>query len=345
MNFKRNAVALATLWGSLAGAAVAADEVVLKVHHFLPPSATAHKNFIEPWCAKIAAESAGRLKCQIYPAMSLGGTPPQLFDQAKDGIADIVWTVPGYQGGRFPVTELFELPFITRSAERSSPVVWNILTKYAGDEYKPVKPLIFHVHDGAQLHTTSKPIKVLADFQGMKLRAPTRQSTRLLKELGATPIGMPAPQVTEALSKGVVDGAMLPWEVVPPLKVHEVVKFHTETDESMPMLSNTVFVFAMNPARYEKLPPELKKVIDANSGVEASAWVGKVFDEARVVGRKQAQERGNVMYEVPATERTGWLVAGERVAAQWVEETAAKGLPAKDILAEAKAAINARQGH
>lgn len=342
MNFKTNAVIAAAMLGCLASSTFAADEVVLKVHHFLPPGATAHKHFIEPWCAKIAAESAGRLKCQIYSAMSLGGTPPQLFDQAKDGIADIVWTVPGYQGGRFPVTELFELPFVTRNAERSSPVVWNILTRYAGDEYKPVKPLLFHVHDGAQLHTTSKPIKVLADFQGLKLRAPTRQSTRLLKELGATPIGMPAPQVTEALSKGVVDGAMLPWEVVPPLKVHEVVKFHTETEEAVPMLSNTVFVFAMNPAKYNSLPPELKKVIDANSGAEASAWVGKVFDEARLVGRRLAQERGNDITVVPPSELTSWLAAGDRVAAQWVEETTAKGHPAKDILAEAKAALNAR---
>lgn len=340
MNRKVKKLMAAVICAGVFGSAAAAEEVVLKVHHFLPPGATAHKSFIEPWCEKIHTESAGRLKCQIYPAMSLGGTPTQLFDQAKDGVADIVWTVPSYQGGRFPVTEVFELPFMTRSAEHSSPVVWDVLTKYAGAEYKAVKPLIFHVHDGAQIHTTSRQVKVLADFNGLKLRAPSRQATRLLTELGATPVGMPAPQVTEALSKGVVDGALLPWEVVPPLKVHEVVKFHSETDDSMPMLSNTVFVFAMNPAKYNSLPADLKKVIDANSGRAASAWVGKVWDEARVLGRKQAQDRGNPIHVVPPKELEGWMAAGDRVAAQWVEETSAKGFPAKEILEAARRGIN-----
>lgn len=326
----------AAICASAAGAATAAAEVVLKVHHFLPPGATVQKQFIEPWCARIQAESAGRLSCQIYPAMSLGGTPTQLFDQAKDGVADIVWTVPSYQGGRFPVTEVFELPFMTRSAELSSPVVWDVLTKYATAEYRAVKPLIFHVHDGAQMHTTGRQIKVLADYKGLKLRAPSRQATRLLSELGATPVGMPAPQTTEALSKGVVDGAMLPWEVVPPLKIHEVAKLHTETDPSVPMLSNTVFVFAMNRARYDSLPADLKKVIDANSGRQASAWVGKVWDEARVRGRKEAEALGSLIYVVPPKELEGWVAAGERVAAQWVEEVGAKGIPAKEILAEAR---------
>jgi len=341
MNIRKNAFAIAAiaLLGCTFGPAVAADEVVLKVHHFLPPSGTNQKHFIEPWCEKISTESAGRLKCQIYPAMQLGGTPSQLFDQAKDGVADIVWTIPSYQGGRFPVTEVFELPFMVRSAEHSSPVVWDILTRYATQEYKPVKPLLFHLHDGAQLHATAKPLKSANDLRGLKIRAATRQSTRLLKELGATPIGMPVPQVTESLSKGVIDATMLPWEVVPTLKVHEVAQFHTEMDPSAPMLSNTVFVFAMNRARYDSLPPELKRVIDTNSGAAASAWVGKVFDAARAVGRKPAEEQGNQIHVVPPQEMASWYEAGDRVAAQWVEETEAKGYPAGKILADTKAAL------
>ncbi len=94
------------------GGAASAQTVTLKLHHFLPPGSTAHQNFMVPWCDKIAKDSGGKLKCQIYPAMQMGGTPQQLFDQVKDGVADIVWTVPGYQAGRFPVSEAFELPFM-----------------------------------------------------------------------------------------------------------------------------------------------------------------------------------------------------------------------------------------
>ena len=104
---------------ALAFGAASAEEVTLKVHHFLPPGSTAHAKFITPWCDKINKESAGRLKCQIYPAMQLGGTPPQLIDQARDGIADIVWTLPGYSAGRFPAVEVFELRFMTMTAELS----------------------------------------------------------------------------------------------------------------------------------------------------------------------------------------------------------------------------------
>ena len=106
-----------------------AQTVTLKVHHFLPAGSTAHMNFMVPWCDKIAKESDGKMKCQIYPNMQMGGTPQQLFDQAKDGVADIVWTVPGYQAGRFPITEAFELPFMVYSSEKASRGLWNYAIK------------------------------------------------------------------------------------------------------------------------------------------------------------------------------------------------------------------------
>jgi TRAP-type C4-dicarboxylate transport system substrate-binding protein len=125
----------ATVLAISAGSALA-QEVTLKVHHFLSPNATSQKLFLGPWCEKIAKESNNRLKCQIYPAMQLGGTPPQLFDQAKDGVADIVWTVPTYQAGRFVKSEVFELPFMTKTAEGSSRAFWEYLQRYSLDEFK-----------------------------------------------------------------------------------------------------------------------------------------------------------------------------------------------------------------
>ena len=321
----------------LAGAAQAGaqDAVTLRVHHFLPPGSNAHVKMIEPWCAKIGKESGGRLKCQIYPAMQLGGSPPQLFDQAKDGVADIVWTLPGYQAGRFLATEVFELPFMVSSAEKASPALWNFAMKHAQDEYKGVKPLIFHVIPGTQLHTTSKQIKTLADFKGLKLRAPNRMATRLVTSLGGTPVPMPVPQVPESLSKGVIDGTVLPWEVIPSLKIHEIVKFHTETEGAF--IATSAFVFAMNPAKYDSLPADLKKVIDANSGAEASAWAGKVWDSVTAPARDLAVARKNTFYTVPAAEVAQWQKASEGVVAEWVKEVSARGLDGNKLIGEAKA--------
>ena len=112
----------------------------------------------------------------------------------------------------------------------------------------------------------------------------------MLAALGAVPVQMPVPQVPEAMSKGVVDGASLPWEVVPALKIDEIAKTHTESPPGQPTMSNTIFVVAMNQAKYDSLPPDLKKVIDANSGVEASRWAGKIWDGTIAPARKSALE-------------------------------------------------------
>ncbi len=122
------------------------------------------------------------------------------------------------------------------------------------------------MHDEGYVHTRDKPIKTMADFKGLKMRAPTRQTNKLLASLGATPVGMPMPAIADAVSKGTIDGFLLPWEIIPAVKLHEMVKYHSETDPSRPALYSAVFIFGMNQAKYDSLPADLKKVIDNNSG-------------------------------------------------------------------------------
>ena len=337
---KRLIPLLAAIAVSLGSTTAFAQEVILKIHHFLSPNSTAQQKLLGPWCEKIAKESNNGLKCQIYPAMQLGGTPPQLFDQAKDGVADIVWTVPTYQAGRFIKSEVFELAFMTKTATGGSRAFWEYLQKNSMDEFKGTKLILAHVHDGAVLHFASKQVKTLEDLKGLKIRAPTRIGTRMLSALGATPVQMPAPQVTEAISKGVVDGASLPWEVVPALKVHEVTKFHTETAPGQRKMSNTIFVIAMNEAKYNSLPANLKKVIDANSGAEASAWAGQVWDGTLEPARKLANERGNSITDLSASEYQRWEKATEVVAQEWVKDVSAKGADGKKLLDSARALLN-----
>ena len=118
--------------------------------------------------------------------MQMGGAPQQLYDQVKDGVVDMVWTVPSYQAGRFPVIEAFELPFMVLDTERASRGLWHYAARNATAEFKGVKPILFHVHDGSLMHTTKKQIKTLEDFRGLKLRAPTRQGSKMLAALAAT---------------------------------------------------------------------------------------------------------------------------------------------------------------
>jgi TRAP-type C4-dicarboxylate transport system substrate-binding protein len=148
---------------------------------------------------------------------------------------------------------------------------------------------------------------------------------------------MPMPQVPEALSKGVIDGALMPWEVVPAMKVQELVKYHSETDPSQPAIYTTVFAFVMNRTKYDSLPADLKKVIDSNSGIELSARVGKVFAEADAQGRKAAE--GNPINVIPAAEIEKWKKAAHPVVDGWIREVDDRGADGTALLEAARALI------
>jgi len=330
-------VAAAALTVVALSPAVMAQEVTLKVHHFLPASSYAQTLFIQPWCDRIAKESNNKMKCQIYPSMQLGGSPPQLFEQARDGVADIVWTVPGYAAGRFPSIEVFEMPFMMQSPEATSKALWDYVDQYAKAEFKDVKPLAFHVHGDGVFHMVNKPIRTAADLKGVKLRAPTRATNKFIALLGATPVSMPVPQVGDALSKGVIDGAVVPYEVVPAVKIQELVKFHSETDPSEPAFYTTAFIFAMNQAKYDSLPADLKKVIDRNSGQGLSGMAGKAFLQADMEGKKLTTK--NTTNVIPKAELDNWKKVAQPLFDTWVSDMNARGQNGKQMLDGARSLI------
>lgn len=335
----RNLTVLCTL--AAAAFSTAAQEVTLKVHYHLPPTSFAGTLFIQPWCDKIAKESGNRMKCQIYPSMQLGGTPAQLFDQVRDGVADVVWTLPGYTAGRFPSMEAFELPFMMRDPEATSRALWDYAQVHSQTEFKDVKPLAFHVHGPGVFHMAAKPVKTMTDLRGLKLRAPTRLTNKFIAMLGATPVSMPVPQVGDALAKGVIDGAVVPYEVVPSVKIDELAKYHIETDPGEAAFYTSTFVFAMNKARYESLPVDLKKVIDANSGQILSGQIGKAFIHADVQGKKLTVR--NTTNVIAAGELAAWKKMGDKLSADWVKDMSSKGLNGNQMLADAKAFIAKQQ--
>ena len=326
------ALAAATSVGALA------QEVTLRLHQFLPPQATIPSKAIAPWIKKIETESNGRIKIQMFSSMQLGGTPPQLFDQARDGVADITWTVLGYTPGRFNKTEVFELPFITGlSSEASSRALSEYVQNNAMDEFKDVQLLAVHTH-GPGLFHTKQPVTGLESLHGMKIRGGTRIVNNMLVKLGASPVGMPVPAVTDALAKGVLDGTTIPWEVAPSLKVHELVKNHT-TFAGKNGLYVTTFALSMNKAAYNKLPADLKKVIDNNSGIETAALFGRAMDAGDKVGRDLAVKAGNKITELEAAEVQRWRRTAGSVEADWLSDMKAKNIDGARLVSEARALI------
>jgi TRAP-type transport system periplasmic protein len=325
--------------GAPALSGLAQQAVTLKFHTFMAPMSNVWLNMHKAWMDKVEKDSGGRIKFEGYPAMQLGGTPGQLYDQAKDGVVDIVWTLPGNTAGRFPRVEVFELPFMMNNAEATSKAYWEYVQTQAPDEFKDTQTIALHVHGPGMFHAKDKQIRTAADLKGMKVRGPTRQITKMLGYVGATPVGMPLPQIPDALSKGTIDGCVIPWEVVPSVKVHELTKFHSEFDPSGGALYTTTFVMAMNKAKYNALAPDLKKIIDANSGLETSGWLGKVQQQGDVAGRKSAVDRNNTIYTIPASEAQEFRRKARLVEVEWMEDMTKRGHDGKKLLETAKALI------
>ncbi|MDN3566341.1 TRAP transporter substrate-binding protein [Paeniroseomonas aquatica] len=318
--------------------AARAQEVTLRLHHFLPAVSNVHRFFLQPWAQKVAAESNNRIRIQIFPAMQLGGAPPQLFDQARDGVADIIWTLPGSTPGRFPRIEVFELPFVAhKRAAVNVQAVQTLVERRMQEEFKDVHLITAWGHDAGVIHSR-REVRRMEDMAGLKLRFPTRQTGEALKALGAAPVGMPVPQVPEALSQGVIDGAVVPWEVVPSIRLHEMVKNHTEIAGS-PTLYVATFILAMNPAKYAALPADLRAVIDANSGQAAARMAARPWDEEGPKAEEMVRRRGNQIVELPEEERNRWQRQTAPVVDTWIAAMKDRGIDGGGLLEEARALV------
>lgn len=338
---KRRAFLAGTAAGTFALAApaiVRAQEVTtLRVHQMLPAQATIPSKAIAPWAQRVEEASGGRLKFELYPAMQLGGAPPDLFDQAKDGVVDLIWTVLGYTPGRFPKSEVFELPFMVTKAEATSVAFQQFVEANSIDEFAGVKLLCVHTH-GPGLFHTKDPVTKLEDLKGMKIRGGSRIINGLLAGLGAEPVGMPVPQVPEALSTGVINGTTIPWEVTPALKVAELVHNHTGFSGTHGLYTQT-FAFTMNLDRYNSLPDDLKALIDQNAGVETARAFGAAMDAGDAVGLKIAQDAGNSIVTLDEAETQRWKDAAQPTIDKWYADATAAGFDGKALHEAAQALI------
>ncbi len=338
---KGTAVAGAAITALMASATVSqAQEVTLRMHTFIPPVANPSKTFLIPWAEKIGKDSGGRIKVQPFWAMQLGGKVPQLLDQVRDGVVDIVWTLPGFTPRRMPQIEPFELPFEHKDALSTTLALQDYQAKHLGDALKDYHPLLLHVHDGF-LFQTKDPILKLSDLKGKKIRAASRGGVWLLDALGATGVGLPLPQIPQALSKGVIDGVTLPYEIAPAVKTPDLVSHFSILAGPQPRLGTNVFTFLMNKDSYEKLPPDLRKVIDDNSGRNIAQATGENWRAIEEPGRKVIESKAkNKFYVIPEAEVAKMKAAAEPVFDRWYKEMKKAGIDGPALVSDARKMID-----
>ena len=330
-------VATSLLTASM-GAAAVAESVTLKFHSFPPMPANSNAKFVKPWADKVTAESNGEITVEMYASMQLGGKPPQLVDQVREGVVDIIWTVAGYTPGRFPHLEAFELPFMPASAEATSQAAHEYMMTIGAEDLKDYKVLAVHVHAPGTIHTKDTLVKSASDLNGLKMRGPTRVISQMLGGLGATPVGMPVPQVAPSLSKGVIDGMVVPWEIMPSFKLHELTKSHTTLSGDRGLYT-APFLLLMNKAKYEAMSDAQKKVIDDNSGMALAKLAGQLWDGFEAPARALAEKAGGEFHELSGAELDEMKAAGATLVDAWIEKANGDGLDGAALVETARSLV------
>jgi TRAP-type C4-dicarboxylate transport system substrate-binding protein len=325
----------------IAASQASAAEFELKLHHFLSPKAPAHSKMLAPWVKRIEDASKGRIKITIYPSMTLGGKPPQLPRQVRDGVVDMAWIVNAYAAGSFPRTEVFELPGVHQGSSAAVNLAMHAMyEKYLKPDFKGLFPLFQHVHGGQAIHMASEEVRSPADLKGKKIRIPSRTGAWVLQALGASPVKTSVGEIPIALSKKVIDGALIPFEIIPPLKIQQQTKYQIEGPNGA-RLGTTSFQVAMNSARWKKLPDDIKKIFLDHSGAVWHREVGKIWDLAEAVGIGVAKKAGNKHIQLTKAEWAKFEKAVSPVAQRWIKEMKSKGIDGQALYDKARELVAA----
>lgn len=333
----------------LAGGAIAAPwvlryahaaEITLKLSHMLPPVALQHRRMFQPWAEKVGKESGGRIEVQIFPAMSLGGKPPDLVDQARDGIADFSWAIPTYQAGRFPILNTWALPFMITNAEQTSQAIDAFMRTHGKAEFDFVQPLAWFCHGPGLIMTRGKRVEKMEDLKGVRIRGGSKEIVEALELLGANAQFYPVPELPSQLSKGTSDGASLPYEIVPAFKLHELLDHFAQMEAGARQLYTSPFTFIMNKKKYESLPEDLRKVIDDNSGPALSKQFGAVSDVLDKYGRGLVEKAGRTFTTISSPEIKRWQSTLVPLTDRWVAEQNKRNIDGKKLVDVANSLVD-----
>ncbi len=319
------ATAAVTLPAPAVLAQAAAEEI--KLHSFVPPTHVIWTDVLTPWAQEVAKRSNNQLTVKMYPAMQLGGRPPELYRQAVQGIADVIFSLPGYTSADFPMMALTELPGTATSADDGTKKLWAKFDQVLARDFPGTKVLMLWNSDTASLMSKAKPIKTLEDMKGMKIRTPSAAQSAQLTALGATPIDMPVTQIYNNLDRGVIDATMIPTSAALDFKLIEVAKYFTIDAP----LGRSPFMVVMNKARYDKLAPNLRKVIDDTTGLQLSLKGAAAYDKKNHEAIDAAKKTREVV-PLAAGERARWIAAFKPMIQQQVETAEKAGLPARGLV-------------
>ncbi len=315
--------------------------IELKFHHHDPPTSDFARNGVEQWAKMIEERTNGKVKITIYPAETLGKAK-DAYEMVTNGIADIAWGFVGFFPGRFPMTEVIDLPMLgIPSAEVGSKVLWDLYanTPYLKGEFPGVKVLALHCNAVNPIGTSKKAVRTLEDLKGLKVRTPAGPPTEFMKQAGALPVLIPAPDIFENMQKGTIDGYSIDWQGIKGFRLPEVSNYITDVN-----LFIAPFWIIMNEQKWNSLPADVQKAIEEVSGQFAAQHFGKVFDESEKQARARVKELNKEIIPLTPEEQQRWVSVAQKVWDKWVNDMEASKKPAKTVLEETQKLIKKYTG-
>ncbi|MGB0498428.1 MAG: TRAP transporter substrate-binding protein [Rubricella sp.] len=318
-----------------------AQDYRLTLHHFLGERAPVHGQMLVPWAERVEELSGGAVEIEIFPSMTLGGRPPELVSQARDGVVDLIWTLNGYTPGLFPRTEVFELPTVFVNDPAATNLAMRaIFDDHLAADYAGLEVMFLHVHAGNGFQMVERAVRAPADLEGLSLRTPSRSGAWVIEALGANPVAMPVPDLPQALSRGTVDGALVPWEIIPALRLQEQTEYQIE-GAGMARMGTSVFQVSMNAARWNSLPPEVQAAFRAASDEAWLSEVGALWRANDDAGIAMAVAAGNSHIVLSPDETDAMFAPLESVVERWIGEVSANGIDGAALVETARNAIAA----
>jgi TRAP-type C4-dicarboxylate transport system substrate-binding protein len=289
------------------------------------PATHKHTVLAGEWAKEVEKRTQGRVKITLFPGGTL--TPaPTCYDGVVKGISDIGMSVLAYTKGKFPLTEVIDLPLGYTSGTAATSLINQYFAKFKPKEFHEVKILYLHAHGPGILHT-KRAVSKLEEVKGLRVRC-TGTVTEIVKALGGVPMSMPMGETYDALNRGMVEGSMAPMESLEGWKWGEVVKF---TTESYGAAYSTAFFVAMNKEKWNALPADIQKTIETVN----AEWVqktGKLWDEADKSGKEFSLKLGNKIISLSKEENQRWASAARPVLEEYVKRMKEKGLPGEEAL-------------
>jgi TRAP-type C4-dicarboxylate transport system substrate-binding protein len=313
--------------GVVAAPAVwAQQKIEMKLAYFVGDQ-HAMSQWLIRWAEGLERQSGGRIAVKRFPNQQMG---PMLqhYDFARTGQADVTWFLHGVTPGRFPLTEIIQLPYLVGSAEIGTKTINDpeLRAKYLDAEHRGVKVLLLLTHQPGNVHTTRKAIRTADDMKGLRLRFASATIRDFVAALGGTPVGVPAPEQVEQLQKGTLDGTFIDYGGAGiAFKMGGVVKYSTEMYSYV-----SSFGIGMNEDFWNKLPPDLKELVTKSmTGVEKE--IGEAWDALDAIGKKLLVDGGAEAIQLSPEENTRFRRIGAEVAEAKMKELEGRGLPARAV--------------